>query len=175
MYIQPNSTIYIYHGIPLDNTYTDTIYFSTEQAQQNFFLSDRYNHILFTQQSYVRQNKNRVRLDIPYDSIYNYNYMSFRNTAYGTKWFYAFITDITYINNNCTEIEFEIDVMQTWLFEVTLDPCLVEREHTATDVPGENLALEPVDLGMIVCNQTLETEFFDSYHAVIGQADSSTT
>lgn len=175
MYIQPNSDIYIFHGVPLDNTYTDTIWFDNATAQQNYFFNSALNKIHFPANYYVRRTKQSVRVDRNQDEIYSYNYMAFRNTAYSGKWFYAFITNMTYINDNCTEIEFEIDVMQTWLFEVTLDPCLVEREHTVSDNPGENLALEPVDLGMIVCNQTLETEYFDAYHAVIAQADSSST
>ena len=71
----------------------------------------------------------------------------FQNTAYGNKWFYAFINNVEYINNVTTEITYTIDVIQTWYFDYTLGTCFVEREHTLTDVVGENTVPEPVDGG----------------------------
>lgn len=175
MYIQPNSDIYIFHGIPLDNTYTDTIYFESLEAQTAFFMSNRYNNIHFFGQSYQRENRNYCRLNILADDILDYNYMAFRNTSYGSKWFYAFITQINYVNDHMTEVEYEIDVMQTWLFETTLDPCMVVREHTANDAIGAHLAPEPVDIGRIICDSVFETPYFDSYVAVIAMASQATS
>jgi len=51
------------------------------------------------------------------DYFYDCNYLCFQNGGFGNKWLYAFISDILYINENCTAITFEIDVMQTWLFD----------------------------------------------------------
>lgn len=170
MYIQPNSDLIIMHGIPLDNTYTDTVAFASLEEQYTWF-NGYYNRIQFSNLSYQRVNKNSVRVEILADDIAGYNYMMFRNTSYGNKWFYAFITQVNYINDNCTEIEYEIDVMQTWYFDVTLDPCYVEREHSATDVAGEYIAPEPIDPGTIICQATEETDYFDSYVAVIAIAE----
>lgn len=175
MYISPNSDIYILQDVPLDNTYTDTIYFSNVTAQHQFFLGGNFTFMHFAQNTYVRPTRQSVKVEVLADNIYHYNYMVFRNTAYGTKWFYAFITNIEYINDHCTQIDFEIDVMQTWITEVQLEPSLVEREHSATDNIGENIASEQVDLGRIICDHTVETEFFDAYHAVIASASNSTT
>lgn len=169
MYIQPNTDVIIFQGVPLDNTYTDTIYFTSVNEQYNFFVSN-YTRKNFGSQSYQRVNKNRIRLQVLADTIATYNYMLFRNTAYGNKWFYAFITDINYINDNCTEIEYEIDVMQSWLFEVTLEPSYVEREHVAQDGPGQHLEAENTDLGRIICQYTEYTNLFDSYSVVIAMA-----
>lgn len=150
MYIQPNSIVVLLKGVPLDNTYTDTIYFANATDQYNHFLT--YTKREFGQLSYQRVNKNTIRLQVSADAIYDYNYLMFCNTAYGNKWFYAFITKPpTYINDATAEIEYEIDVMQTWMFEAVLEPSFVEREHSATDVIGENLAPEPVELGEIKC------------------------
>ena len=38
--------------------------------------------------------------------------MMFQNSAYGDKWFYAFITSVEYVNDVTSNISFEIDVMQ---------------------------------------------------------------
>lgn len=169
MYIAPNTTIVLLKSVPLDNTYTDTIYFANATAQYNYFMSK--NPRTFGQQTYQRVGKNKIRLGVKADDVYAYNYLMFRNTAYGNKWFYAFITKSPeYINDNTCEIEYEIDEMQTWFFDYTLEPSYVEREHSATDVVGENIAPEPIDIGPIKCNSVVNTNFFDSYTAVITSA-----
>ena len=150
MYINPNSDIWLLHSIPLDNTYEHTIYFETDTAQYNYF--SKYVLKKFNKQSYLRVNKGVATLDVKADDIYNCNYMMFRNTAYGSKWFYAFITGIEYVNDNCTNVTFEIDVMQTWFFVHNVEACFVEREHPVTDEIGEHYEPENVDTGEYVFN-----------------------
>lgn len=129
--IQPNTVIHLLKDVPLDNTYTDTMYWETANHQHdNFFSLRKYT---FTQQTYQRVNKNKLRIQRCADDIYDCNYLMFQNTAFGNKWFYAFITSVEYINNITSEIVYEIDDMQTWLFDYTLRPCFVEREHIAND------------------------------------------
>ena len=150
MYINPNSDIWLLHSIPLDNTYEHTIYFETDTAQYNYF--SKYVLKKFNKQSYLRVNKGVATLDVKADDIYSCNYMMFRNTAYGSKWFYAFITGIEYVNDNCTNVTFEIDVMQTWFFVHNVEACFVEREHPVTDEIGEHYEPENVDTGEYVFN-----------------------
>lgn len=101
---------------------------------------------------YVRGETNQVKLQISPYLVYNCNYMMFQNRAWGTKWFYAFITSVEYVNNECALIRFEIDVMQTWFFEAQLKQCYVEREHATSDNPGDSLTVEPIDIGTPVCS-----------------------
>ena len=152
MNIVPNSTIILLKNVPLDNTYTDTIYFDNLTDQVNHF-SNSYTSKVFNLQTYQRVNKNRIRLEVVADDIYDYNYLMFRNTAYGNKWFYCFITQTEWINNQTSEIEYEIDDIQTWLFDVNLKPCYVEREHSIDDWFDETLnKTENIDTGDIICN-----------------------
>lgn len=152
MYIHPNTTIRLLKGVPLDNTYTDTLYFTSRQAQQDHF--GNYTAKSFTQQTYQRVNKGVLRVQVNADEIYDYNYLSFRNTAYGNKQFYAFITSIEYINDAVSEITYEIDVMQTWMIglDYTLGQCFVEREHSQTDEIGDNIIPEVLPTGELVMN-----------------------
>ena len=149
MEISPNSKIYLLRGIPLDNTYNDTIYFSSASAQLSYFQGKLTGNggVSFTAQTYQRVGKNRCRLNICADDIYNVNYMFFQNTSYGSKWFYAFVTEVEYINDAVSEISYEIDVIQTYMFNWSLGMSMVEREHSATDVAGGNLMSEPFDVG----------------------------
>lgn len=152
MLIQPNSKINILKNCPLDTTYDHTIYFASAQAQANYFTSLT-KHSL-TNYSYQRVNRSRIRVDILADNLYDCNYLMFQNTAYGNKWFYAFINSIEYVNDNCSEIGFEIDVLQTWHFDYTPDACFVEREHAVTDSLFSNLVPENLETGDYVISKT---------------------
>lgn len=173
MYIEPNSNIKIYHNVPLDNTYNHTLYFDNLAKQNAYFHGNvsilKYN---LTAQSYQRVVKGSMRIAVKSDNLYDCNYLAFQNASFGTKWFYAFITGVEYVNNETSEITFEIDVMQTYLFDVTLKECFVEREHSATDVAGDNIVAESVDIGDITCNAVSGSGHFSSYTAVICKASS---
>lgn len=145
MYIAPNSTVYLLSGVPCDKSYIHTLYFENKNEQYSYFYGKRVK--AFTNVSYQRHSKNSIRLECLADDIYNVNYLMFQNTAYGNKWFYAFVNNVEYINNVTTEITYTIDIIQTWYFDYTLGACFVEREHTLTDVVGENTVPEPVDAG----------------------------
>lgn len=149
MEINPNTSIYLLRGIPLDNTYNDTLYFATASAQLAYFQGKLSNNggVSFTKQTYQRVGRNRCRLEISADKIYNVNYMFFQNTAYGSKWFYAFVTNVEYINDAVSEISYEIDVIQTYMFDWKLGMSFIDREHAATDAAGDNLMSEPFDVG----------------------------
>ena len=48
------------------------------------------------------------------------------------------------------ELSLELDVMQTYMFTTSLTECMVEREHPATDFPGDNTIEEGLDTGEFV-------------------------
>lgn len=169
MYIQPNSIIQLLKGVPLDNTYTDTLYFGSVSAQQAHFQS--YTKKTFTQQSYQRVNKGTLRVQVKADDIYDYNYLIFQNASYGSKWFYAFINKVNYINDSTSEIEYELDVMQTWLFDYILEPSFVVREHSQTDVIGEHIAVEPVETGTPITTEITDKNLFGDYAVVVCRAE----
>lgn len=153
-YISPNSDVYILKGVPLDRSYNHTLLQTTENSQFNTFYS--YRKFSLTNQSYQRAGKGVIRVAILADNLYDCNYLMFRNTAYGNKWFYAFIDSVEYLNDNASEINYIIDVMQTWYFDYELGECYVEREHTLTDKFGENLVPENLDTGDLIPQNTWE-------------------
>ena len=109
MYIQPTTNIKLLKDVPLDTTYDHTIYFDSATAQYNYFVGlQKYNLNNYT---YQRVKRGMARVGIKADNLYDCNYMMFQNTAYGDKWFYAFITSVEFVNNECAEIYFELDVM----------------------------------------------------------------
>lgn len=148
MYIEPNTTIRLLKNCPLDTTYEHTIYFASESAQISYFQG--LTKYTLTNQTYQRVQRGKMRVAYKAEDLYDCNYLMFQNSSFGNKWFYAFIKSIEYVNNVTSEIEFEIDVMQTWFFNYELEMCFVEREHSATDNIGENLVPENLETGEYV-------------------------
>lgn len=130
-YIQPDTRVYILKGVPLDNTYEHTVYYDNATLQLNAFLA--YKKYELEKLSYQRTGAGLMRVQLTYEQMYDCNYMIFQNTAYGNKWWYAFITGVAYVNNTTCEISYEIDVMQTWCYDYTFLPTFVDREHVDPD------------------------------------------
>ena len=133
----PNTTIKFLTDVPLDVDSQNTIFWTNITQQTNYFLSkvksittdSGYTQALsFDNQMYQRYNRNTLRVAIGVESLYDCNYLMFQNTNYTSrtinstakeanaqpKWFYAFITDISYINDNTTEVSYTLDIIQTW-------------------------------------------------------------
>lgn len=155
-YVAPNTAIILCRGVPLDAQYEHTFFFNpfgganAKTAQYNTIAA--YAKYTYTAQYYQRHEKNKLRIQVLADNVLDCNYMIFQNTAFGSKYFYAFITHVEYINNNTTEITYEIDVMQTYNFDYALGDCFVEREHVTDDRFGKNLIDEGLDTGDYVVN-----------------------
>lgn len=147
--IVPNSEVYILKNVPLEPSFDHTIWFDSPEQQATAFTTYAL-AFYFNKVSYQRYPRPYITLDKTADELYDCNYMMFRNTAYGTKWFYAFITQIEYISNTTSRIYYTIDPMQTYLFDVNVGECWVEREHAMTDAIGDNLIPESFELGEYV-------------------------
>lgn len=142
--IGPSTTVRVCQSIPLDNTYTDTILFTSKSAQESYFASKTKK--VYSGLTYQRLASNSstwaIFLEDVADYFYDCNYLCFQNGGFGNKWLYAFISDILYINENCTAITFEIDVMQTWLFDFEIKKSFIERMHVADDTISRNVVEE---------------------------------
>lgn len=137
----PNGTIKI-GRVPFDNSYQHTMTFASAAAQQEYFSSVCTRNLDKSSYTYIRPD-NAVRVPFNAEDLYTYNYVMFQNANYGQKWFYAFIVDCTYVNENTTQLLLELDVMQTWYFDYKFSYCMVEREHTADDPVGKYTNPEP--------------------------------
>lgn len=150
--ISPITSVKVLSGVPLDSTYSDTFgkgFFPDVSAQVAYFTGKA--KYTYTNLSPVRM-QNILRLPVVADNLFDCNYLMFQNANFGAKWFYAFIDEITYINPTCTEVTFTLDVMQTWLFDYTLHPSFIEREHVNDDSIGANIVAENLELGEYVYN-----------------------
>ena len=160
------SKVYLLN-VPLEDDMRNTLYFSNSTAQHNYFnsnISRTYNNVSYQSETRTFRCPDQI------DTVRQHNYIMWQNTAYSGKWFYAFIKKMTYVSDGFTDVEFEVDPLQTWMFDITVKPSFVEREHTNNDTPGNNTLEEPVALGPFVFNGTpvnfANTGFDDCYTAV---------
>ena len=151
-YIAPNTSLEFFPDLGLSLDLENTFYFASTAAKDAYF--DSLQRLGAAQScSYVRGSRGVVRVQIPIAQIYNAGYMRYRNASFEAKWFYAFVTEVEYINNETTEVSFVPDYIMTWMGAYTLGQCFVEREHTATDAIGEHLIDEDISTGDYVINQ----------------------
>lgn len=159
----PNiSKVYLL-DVPLENDYKNTLYFANASSQQSYFQSNIKRS--YTDFSYQRKD-NIIRVPEQYDTVYNCNYVMYQNSNYSNKWFYAFITDIKYINDGMTEITIETDVIQTWLFDYQVKASFVEREHVSDDTIGLHTLPENFEKGEYINGAKLTTNLGEA-HVVI--------
>lgn len=160
MGVAPNSTIQVFKGVPLKNRYEDTFYFESRDAQNTYF-SKLTPINIFSNQYRVEPNQLSITVELTYDKLYKCNYMRFNNNSYENRWFYAFITNVEYVNEAATRIYFQLDVMQTWLPQIdyTLGACFVEREHSKTDGIGDNIISENLATGEYIINRSANMFF----------------
>lgn len=152
MLIQPDTYIRLIRDCPLDNRYEHTVYFKDLAEQEAYFKS--FSGAMFTKNSYQRYSAGVLTVQAKIENIYNCNYLMFRNEAFENKWFYAFVTRIEYVNNVTCRVYYDLDVMQTWFFDYELGDCFVEREHSVTDLIGENLVHEDIYFGPYMYGRT---------------------
>lgn len=151
-------------AVPLENDYIHTLYFETPAAQSTYFISKTVRSI--ADSSYQRKEK-YISFPAGYDEISHCNYVMYRNSAYSTKWYYAFITKMEYKNDETTWIYIDTDVIQTWLFDYTVKPSFVEREHVDDDTIGAHTVPEGLETGDCIVNQKRTLDIAKSNHKII--------
>lgn len=142
------SKVYLLN-VPLEDDMKNTLYFPNTSAQQAYF-----NSVIgktYTNVSYQRETRT-FRCKDEIDTIRQYNYIMWQNPAFSNKWFYGFIKKMEFVSTGLTDVFFEVDPLQTYMFDITIKPSFVEREHTNNDTIGANTYPEDLELGEMTCN-----------------------
>lgn len=146
--ITPSGIIKLCHT-PLENDYKNTLKFNTIEEQYNYFNNLPYK--ILENYNYIKQDS-KIKVNIPYDEAIHYNYLFYKNTEYSNKIYYCFIKDYEFINPDNTAIYIETDVFETYQFDITYNPCFIDREHTNDDTIGTNTIPESLETGEYICN-----------------------
>jgi hypothetical protein len=151
----PHTSIRLLFNVPLTSDYVNTYWFSNQQQQLIYF--NQFSFYEVTDQSYQRKSRGWLRIMAPYNSVYNANYLMFKNISptidgdfptvdYEEKWYFAFVDDVVYINERTAEVHYTIDVIQSYMWNWTFHDCFIERECTASDNLYEHILDEGIPL-----------------------------
>ena len=161
-YIVPNGRVQFYKEFGLSPSYENTLYFPTMEARNTYFDNNLTPIAEGTAMSYSRATRGYIRVQLPMATLIHAGYMRFRNTGFEDKWFYAFVTNVEYINNECTEVQFELDYMMTWMGAFKLLDCMVERMHHPTDNIGDNIVDEGIPCGDVLYGKPIASGWLGS-------------
>ena len=165
----PSSKIHIMSGVPLDNRYEHTLWFKDRDTQTEYFINKRVKS--FTDYTYLRKTWD-IKVQATLEEARGWSYLMFQNTA--GRWYYYFINNIEYINDETVQLTLEMDVIQTYMFEWTMCQSFVERCHTASDEIGEHIVDEGLECGSLI-NAFSEdkSDLNDMYIMVLSTTDGS--
>lgn len=154
-------------AVPLEKDYVHTLYFGSAADQQSYFQSKIKKS--YTDFSYQRKDS-VIRIPEHIDDLIaaGCNYVMYQNAAYSNRWFYAFIEDMEYINDGRTDVKIRTDCIQTWMFDISVKPSFVEREHAASDNLGDHTIDEGLETGEYVVNNIKRFTYGSDMSIVLG-------
>ena len=194
-YVQPSTNIVLIKNCILQksmNSETDTLYFETKELQDTYFNNlgtDNVTRFTYSPTTYQNISQGVMRIGRTMNQLYGCNYMYFTNSGSYTdtnnntvyvgenKRYYCFIDRLKYINNNCTEVYYSIDYIQTFMFDYDEKTCFVERMTTDDDDIGKYLLDEGLDLGRELVVSSCNRKQFDGdwYYAIVFASKTSFT
>ena len=134
------------YNVPLWENSPHTFDFESIGAQRAYF-SGKALHS-FTNFTFARDNADLL-IPLNVEAVRNINYLSYVNTNFSDKRYYAFVLSVEYESPNTTRIKFTIDVLQSYAFDYHLRTCTVLRETVNDDRKFKNLLPENVETGDI--------------------------
>lgn len=162
---QPSTEVRI-GSVPWNPSYKHVRWYADKTAQANGIAS-------FMDASKTIATYTYQRLDGSIDvegnpeEYYGFNYVMFQNANFGNKWFYAFVTNVSYKNASTVNLKLELDYVQSYMFDYTIKPCFVEREHVNSDGIGEHIKDEGIDPGELKCTYSaIDNDNMDCYMVV---------
>ena len=180
MIVVPDSDIILIKS-PLKLDTNNQITFSNATDQYNYFYSLpklEYDGCTYQRKDGVirfdtdkEENPNAPR----FEDLLEYNYCMYKNDSYKDKWFYAFITDIKYINDGMTELTIDTDVFQSWQFNITYMNSFIEREHVSDDTVGLHTVPENLETGEYIVNNWNQNDTLKSNSILVASTIDLTT
>lgn len=136
-------------GVQFSNDYKNTRWFNNISEQTTHFLARPRIQSLPSVTFQRIEGKQFFASNASIDELWGANYFMFKNpSTHSNKWFYAFVTHLEYKNKTTTWVHFEIDVLQTWLFEMSFKPSYIVREHCDLYKSDGSPVINTVDEGL---------------------------
>lgn len=161
---RPLTNIYLYKNSPFDETYKHVVNWSSTKKLNSFLQS-----LPFLKQKGGFQSVNKpIRWDTTvedFQTLLQYSYIRIeQNTGKHVRNFYAFMSNLEYINDGTCFIYFSIDVWNTYKYNVNYNNAFIKHAHIK-DWDGQDLTpefkmymLQGDEIGGDGCNQLQTNE-----------------
>ena len=116
-------------SFPYDNKYDYVKMFSSKEEQKQYFRNFDYENV---------DNHNYIKIEKSFNVKYDYDYLENEGVNYlifdnGYRTIFAFIIKKEYVRENLTKLIYEVDVIQTFMFDFTINKSFVERKACSID------------------------------------------
>lgn len=162
MAITPHTDIRLLN-VPFELDNKNQLTFNNIEEQTEYFQNLKF---IEAENCTYQRKDSTIRFPMHIDKILNYNYVMYKNNNYSNKWFYAFITNMEYLNDNVTLISIKTDVYQTWQFDIVFKPSFVEREHVSDDTIGLHTIDENLNVGDVIQEYQVEEASLSQFYWV---------
>lgn len=119
-----------------DSSYKDVVLFGSKSLRDSYFEGLENDSVVIEKMTYLKPNE-PVKINIPFSKSYKYNYLVVENPALPVpnedtppKLFY-FVTGAAMVNPSTTALQLQLDVFQTYIYNVCISRAFVERGHVA--------------------------------------------
>lgn len=129
----PSNTTVTLTNVKWNNDYRDIVGFDDRAALNDYIDNIESSSTTISNVSTLKANQ-PIRLDIPFNAALRYNYLRASNPLSiipgdVRKDFYYFITDVRHIAGNTTEVFLQLDVWQTFGYDMKFGNSYIERGH----------------------------------------------
>lgn len=123
------TNIRLISSVPFYADYKHSRWFDTKTAQSSYFENKPV--VFSSAESNFQRIEGRFffKCNMNIEKLENVNYMYFTNASEGNKRYYAFVTHLEYENNSHTRVYFQLDVLQSFMFDMDFKESYVAREH----------------------------------------------
>lgn len=121
-------------NVPWNNDYRDVVSFKNTDSLNRYIDTHSSQNVTLSNSTYAKANE-PILIDVPFNRVNLFNYVRVYNPEQPVrgndvaKYLYYFITDVRYIAPNTTAIVVQLDVWQTYIRQVNLGRCYIERGH----------------------------------------------
>lgn len=151
--VSPQTTVILAAGIEWGNDYEHVRLYENGKEGCLAHVKEKAIHT-YQQSAPVRYGELTYRGKGNESNFLKCNYIAFQNKPYTEEWYFGFVTRVEWLSDGSFKLYFEPDVFQNSFYDVTLQPCFVEREHVdkKSDLVGSNLVPENLETGEYVDN-----------------------
>lgn len=149
-------------------TDSDTMYFNSQGEREAWFKGKQ--KFSFTEYSIIREgdmskngyNVGCAHVSQKFNDVLNCDYIMYKNTDLGNRWYYGRIMDREYVNPNSTRLYFDIDFYSTYADVIKFGTSFVFRHHCKKndDWDGEYFNVKKIGLNVEPLNSTSIDSFF---------------